>query len=62
MTIVLVVDVFDQLTNGTTMTAYRFAQMLRRCGHTVRVVSTGNEDKEIRCRRKILAGRNQPCP
>lgn len=46
MTIVLVVDVFDQLTNGTTMTAYRFAQMLRRWGHTVRVVSTGNEDKD----------------
>ena len=41
MVIVLVIDIFDQLNNGTTMTAYRFAQMLRKRGHEVRVVSTG---------------------
>nr|WP_243108489.1 glycosyltransferase [Maliibacterium massiliense] len=38
----LVVDTFDQLNNGTTITAYRFAQSLRARGHTVRVVSTGD--------------------
>jgi 1,2-diacylglycerol 3-alpha-glucosyltransferase len=41
LVIVLVIDIFDQLNNGTTMTAYRFAQMLRQRGHEVRVISTG---------------------
>lgn len=45
MTIVLVVDIFDQLNNGTTMTAYRFAEMLQQRGHDVRVVSIGDPEK-----------------
>ena len=45
MTIVLVVDVFDNLTNGTTMTAYRFAQSLRENGHEVRAVPLGTKRK-----------------
>ncbi|HIS67930.1 MAG TPA: glycosyltransferase [Candidatus Gallacutalibacter stercoravium] len=44
MIIVLVVDVYDDLTNGTTMTAYRFAQMLRRRGHEVRVVAVAGKE------------------
>ncbi|MCI9272795.1 MAG: glycosyltransferase family 4 protein [Clostridiales bacterium] len=43
MIIVLVIDSFDHLNNGTTMTAYRFAEMLKKRGHTVRVVSIGEE-------------------
>ena len=39
MTIVMVVDVFDNLTNGTTMTAYRFAQSLRAQWHEVLAVA-----------------------
>ena len=45
MTIVLVVDVFDNLTNGTTMTAYRFAQSLRENGHEVRAVAIGDKEE-----------------
>lgn len=47
MVIVLVVDIYDQLTNGTTMTAYRFAQMLRKRGHQVRVVSIGEPGEDM---------------
>ena len=43
MIIVLVIDSFDHLNNGTTMTAYRFAEMLKKHGHEVRVVSIGEE-------------------
>lgn len=43
MIIVLVIDSFDHLNNGTTMTAYRFAEMLKKRGHEVRVVSIGKE-------------------
>lgn len=45
MTIVMVVDVFDNLTNGTTMTAYRFAQSLRAQGHEVRAVAIGDKSE-----------------
>lgn len=44
--IVLVVDMFDQQNNGTTMTARRFADMLRQRGHQVRVVSIGESGDE----------------
>lgn len=49
MTIVLAADQFDSLNNGTTVSAYRFAQNLRSRGHTVRVLTTGKpgEDKYI---------------
>ena len=43
MIIVLVIDSFDHLNNGTTMTAYRFAEMLKKHGHEVRVVSIGED-------------------
>lgn len=45
MTIVIVIDTL-QLNNGTTMTAYRFANMLRTHGHTVRFVSTGSAEAD----------------
>lgn len=41
MTIVFVIDCYGVLTNGTTMTAYRFVEGLKARGHTVRIVSTG---------------------
>ncbi len=44
MTIVIVIDTLA-LNNGTTMTAYRFANMLRAHGHTVRFVSTGEHEE-----------------
>ena len=46
MRIVLVVDMFDEENNGTTMTARRFADMLRQRGHQVRVVSIGESGKD----------------
>lgn len=45
MTIVIVIDTL-QLNNGTTMTAYRFANMLRSRGHHVRFVSTGTAEAD----------------
>ena len=41
MNIVIVIDIYDMLTNGTVMTAYRFAREFRRRGHNVRIVATG---------------------
>ncbi len=41
MKIVLVIDQFDHSNNGTTMTARRFAEQLRRRGHTVKVLAAG---------------------
>lgn len=41
--ILLVIDQFDDGNNGTTISAQRFAQVLRRHGHQVRVLSTGAE-------------------
>ena len=41
MNIVVVIDIYDQLTNGTVMTAYRFVEEFKRRGHNVRVVATG---------------------
>ena len=46
MTIVFVIDMYDSTNNGTTMTAYRFVEHLRRRGHTVRIVSTGEPDHD----------------
>jgi len=39
--IVFVVDMYDVATNGTTMSARRFARQLRDNGHVVRIVATG---------------------
>ncbi len=41
MVIVFVIDNYGILTNGTTMTAYRFVEALKERGHQVRVVSVG---------------------
>ena len=41
MNIVIVIDIYDQLTNGTVMTAYRFVEEFKKRGHNVRVVATG---------------------
>ena len=46
MIIVMVVDLYDQLNNGTCITAYRFAHMLRSRGHEVRVISTGGDEPD----------------
>lgn len=46
MTIVFVIDIYDIKKNGTTMTARRFAEELRKRGHTVRVVSTGGAEAD----------------
>ena len=43
MKILLVMDQFDHTNNGTTMSAVRFAETLKRHGHEVRIVSTGKE-------------------
>lgn len=44
LVIVFVIDMYDVKKNGTTMTARRFAEYLRKKGHEVRVVSTGEPD------------------
>lgn len=41
MNIVLVTERYDELNNGTTMSTYRFAQMLRQRGHEVHVLASG---------------------
>lgn len=44
MRIVFVIDMYDVKKNGTTMTARRFAEELRKKGHEVRVISTGEAE------------------
>lgn len=46
MIIVFVVDMYDVATNGTTMSARRFARQLRDNGHVVRIVATGKTEKD----------------
>lgn len=41
MKIILVTEFYDELNNGTTMTAYRLAGALKKRGHEVHVVSSG---------------------
>jgi len=41
MRIVFVVDIFDDLSNGTTATARRYAEELRKRGHEVTILSAG---------------------
>ncbi|AEE15876.1 glycosyltransferase [Treponema brennaborense] len=41
MIIVLVIDQYDALNNGTTASARRFVENLRKCGHTVRILTSG---------------------
>lgn len=60
MVIVFVVDAFDTDKNGTTMTARRFVERLRKAGHEVRVVTTGEpgEDKYLVPEWKIPVAQN----
>ncbi|MEA4969323.1 MAG: glycosyltransferase [Candidatus Pelethousia sp.] len=46
MKIVLVIDQFDKLNNGTTATAQRYAEALRIRGHTVTVLASGIVEKD----------------
>lgn len=46
MIITLVMDQYGDTSNGTTVTAMRFAEMLRRNGHTVRIVTSVTGVKE----------------
>ncbi|WP_304224375.1 glycosyltransferase [Gracilinema caldarium] len=47
MVIVFVIDNYGILTNGTTMTAYRFVEALKERGHQVRVVSVGVQGPDM---------------
>jgi len=46
MRIVLVIDQYDSLNNGTTATARRYADELRKRGHTVTVLASGTAEKD----------------
>ena len=43
MKILLVMDQFENANNGTTISAIRFAEGLKKRGHEVRILSTGTE-------------------
>jgi glycosyltransferase involved in cell wall biosynthesis len=45
MKILLIIDQFDNSNNGTTISARRFAKGLEKAGHEVRIISTGNPNK-----------------
>lgn len=45
MKILLIVDQFDKSNNGTTISARRFAEGLKKAGHQVKIVSTGSPNK-----------------
>lgn len=47
MVIVFVMDNYGELSNGTTMSANRFANALRAKGHTVRIVTAGTTGENI---------------
>ena len=46
MKILIVIDQYDGANNGTTISARRFVENLRKRGNEVRVISTGKEEKE----------------
>lgn len=47
MVITLIMDQFGQTNNGTTVTAMRFAEVLKQHGHEVRVVASAPEGQKI---------------
>lgn len=53
MKILIVIDQFDGANNGTTISARRFVENLRKRGHEVRVITTGTEDKNKYIVKKI---------
>lgn len=52
MKIVLVMDQYDDSSNGTTVTARRMAQNLRNAGHTVTILAGGRPEEGKICARK----------
>ena len=52
MNIVIVIDLIDTLTNGSVMTARRFADGLKERGHKVKIVAVG-ADGENDCAVKV---------
>lgn len=46
MKILIVIDQYDGANNGTTISARRFVENLRKRGNEVRIISTGKEDEE----------------
>lgn len=46
MKILIVIDQYDNLSNGTTISARRFVEGLRKKGHEVKVLSTGKNENE----------------
>lgn len=46
MNILVVIDQYDGANNGTTISARRFVENLRKDGNEVRVISTGKQDKD----------------
>lgn len=53
MKILIVIDQFDGANNGTTISARRFVENLRKRGHEVRIITTGIEDKNKYIVKKI---------
>ena len=46
MRILIVIDQYDGANNGTTISARRFVENLRKLGNEVRVISTGKKEKD----------------
>lgn len=47
MIITMIMDQYGSTNNGTTVTAMRFAEVLRQHGHTVRIVASAPEDDKV---------------
>ena len=54
MKILIVIDQYDGANNGTTISARRFVENLRKRGHEVRIVSTGEKDKNKYIVKKLI--------
>ena len=46
MKILIVIDQYDNLSNGTTISAKRFVDGLRKNGNEVQILSTGKDGKD----------------
>ncbi|HWR23410.1 MAG TPA: glycosyltransferase [Feifaniaceae bacterium] len=60
MRIVFVIDQYDSLNNGTTVTAHRYAQALRARGHTVKVLACGMPEEDKICASQLSIPFFQP--
>ncbi len=54
MKILIVIDQYDGANNGTTISARRFVDNLRKKGHEVKIVSTGEKDKNKYIVKKLI--------